>query len=337
MKLVAVRPGPRFSVQDVHHGWVKALTALLGRENVGDFNLDDRLDFYDKALQAQPGEHTFLSTMRMACKGLEAAVYEFWPDVILVTSGFFVPPDLLQLFQARGHKVVLLATESPYEEDHQLGLAPYCDLVILNDPTHLDLYTQITKAVYIPHAYDPDVHKKPAVILPEWRSDFCFVGTGYPSRVEFLERVDWTGIDVALGGNWQHVQPGSPIEPFIAHPKKFCLDNADAVNLYAGTKCSANIYRREAQRPELSEGWAMGPREVELAAVGCFYLTEERGENREVLPMLPTFVGPDDFGEKLRWWLAHDSERERVALAAQRAIADRTFVSNARDLLGLIG
>jgi spore maturation protein CgeB len=77
----------------------------------------------------------------------------------------------------------------------------------------------------------------------------------------------------------------------------------------------------------------MGPREVELAAVGCFYLTEPRGENREVLPMLPTITSPEEFGEKLRWWLNHDDERARVARAARQAIADRTFDNNCRFLL----
>ncbi len=165
-------------------------------------------------------------------------------------------------------------------------------------------------------------------------SEFCFVGTGYPSRVEFFEQVDWTGIDAAFGGNWQKVGDDSPLAPFLVHDRNVCIDNADAVDLYSATKASANVYRTEALRPALSEGWSMGPREVELAACGTFYLTQERGENREVLPMIPTFDGPDDFGDQLRWWLEHDSERERVASEAQAAIQNRTFINHARDVLG---
>ena len=96
---------------------------------------------------------------------------------------------------------------------------------------------------------------------------------------------------------------------------------------------SANLYRAEAQEGDTGEGWAMGPREVELAACGTFYLTEERGENREVLPMVPTFDSPEDFGEKVRWWLAHPEAREQVAREAMAAIGDRTFENHAARLL----
>ncbi len=330
-RVMVVRPGPHFSVQDVSRGWTSALRQLGCR--VGDFNMDDRLDFYDKTLSHMVGEHEFLDVMRLVSKQIEAACYEFWPDIVFIVSGFFTPGELLAVMQNRGHKLVLLATESPYEDDNQLNLAPFCDLVLLNDPTNIHLYEELAETIYVPHAYDPAVHFKQQNIDPEWVSEFCFVGTGYPSRVDFFEQVDWSGIDAAFAGNWQKVEEGSPLKPFLAHDQRFCLENTDAVDLYSATKASANVYRTEALRPELSKGWAMGPREVELAATGTFYLTEERGENREVLPMIPTFDGPGDFGDKLRWWLAHDKEREQVAEKAQAAIEDRTFINHARQVL----
>jgi hypothetical protein len=99
---------------------------------------------------------------------------------------------------------------------------------------------------------------------------------------------------------------------------------------------SANLYRREATRPELATGWAMGPREVELAAMGTPFLREARGESDEVLGMLPAFDGPGDFGEKLRWWLARDGDRAEAAAKARRAVAERTFDAHARRLLRLL-
>ena len=77
----------------------------------------------------------------------------------------------------------------------------------------------------------------------------------------------------------------------------------------------------------------MGPREVELAACGTFYLTEPRGENRQVLPMVPTFTGPGDFELQLRWYLAHPKARDEITRAARAAIADRTFTHHAGQLL----
>jgi hypothetical protein len=49
--------------------------------------------------------------------------------------------------------------------------------------------------------------------------------------------------------------------------------------------------------------------------------------------MLPTFDGPGDASEQLRWWLAHDKAREKAATQARAAVADRTFGAGARRLL----
>ena len=334
MRALVVQPGPHFSVDDVFNGWCEGLTA--NGVEVMPYNLGDRLTFYEQAL-LDNGEQIKRAFSRdaaidMAVNGLYSAAYKWWPDLILVISGFFTSPELLDVLRSRRHKVVLLHTESPYEDERQLILAPHADLNLLNDPTNLEVFSQVAPTRYVPHAYRPDLHhpRKPVADLA---SDFCFVGTGYPSRINFLESVDWTGLDVALAGNWQGLDTDSPLRKFLAHDIESCVDNADAAAMYASTKASVNLYRTEAQRPELSHGWAMGPREVELAACGTFFLRDSRPESDEVLGMLPTFTDPDDFGHKLRWWLAHDTARETAAAQAREAVAERTFTNHARDLL----
>jgi spore maturation protein CgeB len=232
--------------------------------------------------------------------------------------------------------VVLNYLEAPYEDARMVDLAAHVDLLLINDPTNLDMFRAVNpRTYYMPAAYDPDIHC-PGPVLPDAMSDFCFVGTGFPSRIAFLETVDWDGIDAALAGNWQHLTGDSPLRKLLAHDIGNCCDNTEAVDLYRATKASANLYRREGAPGSLTAaGWAMSPREIELAATGCFYLTEARGENREVLPMLPTFDGPADFEEKLRFFLARDDLRRDLAGQARAAIAPRTFLSNARELLRL--
>jgi spore maturation protein CgeB len=334
MRVLLIEPGPAFSVQDVANGWSKGL-----QQNgcqVINYNLADRLTFYSAAEIA--GQKAFSSeeATRLAVKGVENFLYEYWPDVVVVVSGFFLEKPLYELMRLRGHKVVLLHTESPYEDSRQIGRAPLVDVNILNDPTNLDRFKDANpQTFYIPHAYDPERHH-PRPSRPEHRSDFCFVGTGYPSRVEFLEQVDWSGIDVAFAGNWQGLTEDSPLRPFVAHSLDACCDNEETADLYAGTKASANLYRREATHPELSEGWALGPREVELSAMGTFYLGEPRGELAEVLPMIPTFEGPVDFEDKLRFYLKRDDLRQEIAEQARAAVASRTFENNAAELLRIL-
>lgn len=330
MRAMVVHPGPWFSVGDVHRGWVRGLRKN-GVQTL-DLNLNDRLEFYDAAAVERHGEYVKAfpteEALRLACEGITNACYKFWPDIIVVVSGFYVPPDFFDIWRDRGHKVVMLHTESPYEEQRQLALADRVDLNVLNDPTNIGDYP--TGTLYVPHAYDPAIHHPGP---SDTKAEFCFVGTGYPSRQRFFEAVDWSGIDAVFAGNWQDVTESSPLHPLLMHDNTECLANEQTADLYRGTQVSANLYRAEAQDGCDAEGWAMGPREVELAACGTFYLTEERGENRDVLPMVPTFGSPGDLGDKVRWWLAHPEAREQVTREAQAAVADRTFDRHAALLL----
>lgn len=325
MKIAMIEPAPNFSVADVHRGWSKALTAAGCQ--VANANFAARLEWYERACKSM--DQTTEEAVNLACESVRSFVSDMWPDVVIVTSGFYINNLSLDVFRAHGHKVVMLHTESPYEDDRQLKRAEHVDVNVLNDPTNIDRFPKGT--IYLPHSYDPDIHHPGPSAAPP--TDFAMVGTGYPSRIEYLEAVDWTGIDALLAGNWQDVTDDSPLYPLLGHARDECYPNELAADLYRSTRSSLNLYRKEATHADLVEGWAMGPREVELAACGTFYLTEERGENREVLPMIPTISGPDDFAEQLRWWLDHDTERDKAAQKALAAVADRTFHTSARRLL----
>lgn len=80
----------------------------------------------------------------------------------------------------------------------------------------------------------------------------------------------------------------------------------------------------------------MGPREVEMAACGMFFLRDPRPEGDELLSMLPTFTSPQEASERLRYWLEHPTLRQELASKAREAIADRTFSNRAAELLRIL-
>ena len=338
MRWVVAAPGPAFSVQDVYVGWVESLREL--GQHVIEYNLSERLTFYSSALK-QVSEHTFTPYLsgeqayELAINGLYATLYKARPDVLLVISGFFVPPQLLDRARRSGTRTVVAYTEVPYENDKQLKLAPFADINLLDDPTGIESYAQHGRAVYVPHAYRPSLHC-PGPSVPALECDLAFVGTGFPSRVAFFEALNLDGLDVLLAGNWVLVKEDSPLAPHVVTHVDDCLDNAKTVQVYRSARVGLNLYRRESQRPELSVGWAMGPREVEMAATGLFFLRDPRPEGDEVLSMLPTFTSPGEASELLRWWLAHPDEREKAATQAREAIAERTFTHYAAQLLGML-
>jgi glycosyltransferase involved in cell wall biosynthesis len=187
----------------------------------------------------------------------------------------------------------------------------------------------------------------PGPAVPELKSDFAFVGTGFDSRIKFFEAMNLDGLDVLLAGAWPSLAQDSPLRKYLrqgmaspiphgAPETVQCTDNEETAEIYRSARAGINFYRRESEPGHAGEGWAVGPREIEMAASGLFFLRDPRPEGDELFPSLPTFDGPEDAGEKLRWWLAHDSQREKAAAAARAAVADRTFDANARRLLQLL-
>jgi hypothetical protein len=334
---MVVRPGPRFSVADVHRGLVNGLRA--NGCTVYDYQLDNVLEFYSAAKIKQGGRYKpcfdEAGALHMASEHLQAASYRFWPDVVVLTSAFWVPVEMLGIWRMRPHQhVVAWLTESPYEDDRHVKIAEHVDTCIVNDPTNLDAYRAVNpRTWYLPQSYDPAIHA-PGPGRPEWACDVAFAGTGFPSRLDFMRSVDWSGIDLRLGGMWALLEDDDPLAGRLVHDKRDCLDNVESVDLYRSARASFNLYRREATAT--ADGWAMGPREVELAATGTFYLRDPRPEGDALLPMLPTFESAGDFADKLRWWLAHDVERAHAAAAARAAVADRTFAETTKRLLSLV-
>ena len=344
MRWLLVHPGPNFSVADVHNGWAEALAAA--GEQVETYAMDKRLTFFDAALveTGVTDEQGHLQLRKavsrddaqaMAAEGLLNAAMRWWPDVVLCTSAFFTPPLYLEVMRNRGMKIVMLFTEGPYQSEMQLKMAEYATLSLVNDPCDIDRYRAIAPAEYMPHAYRPLLHH-PGPAVPEMKADFSFVGTGFPSRRRFFEAMDLTGIETLLAGNWMGLEETSPLFPMLVHEPDRCLDNAQTADMYRSAKAGLNLYRTEAEDENQGLGWAMGPREVEMAATGLFYIRDSRPEGDELLPMLPVFTGPGDASEKLRWCLDHPGMRGEAARAARAAVADRTFDGNARKLLRLL-
>jgi len=338
MRALVVNPGPNFSVADVARGWARGL-ADLGVQ-VRTFELDKLLDYFAYAYTdrffVNDTAPTETEAIQLAAGQIKAACYDWWPDLVIVVSGFFMYPQLVDIMRDRHRHVVLLCTESPYEDEAQLQKAAWYDGVVLNDPTNFDAFAEVCDgpALYAPHAYDPAVHyRAPA----KRHADVSWIGTCYPSRAAFLEQVDWSGLDVSFGGNFKDA-PESLLR-FVGHEPEECVDNDVTAEVYRGSLASFNIYRAETngQLSDSADGWAMGPREVEMARCGLWFARQSRPESDEVFPMLPTFSDPQELGDQLRWAIANPEARMMAVERAFAAVEDRTFPNNASALLQALG
>lgn len=345
MRWLVCHPGPHFSVADVYEGWAEALREL--GEQVFTFNLGDRISFYDGVLiQGGEADDDGQVPLRKALsrkEALETAAHEIlrpaflaWPDVVLLVSAFWYPPVLLDVLRGRGMKVILLFTESPYQDGEQLERAAHADINLLNDPANIGAYRELGPAEYMPHAYRPRIHH-PAAPGTARKWDLSFVGTGFPSRVKFFEQMNLGGLDVQLAGPWLDLPPDSPLRDWAMTDHEACVSNDETAEIYRQSRTGINFYRREAEDAHSGEGWAVGPREVEMAACGLWFARDPRPESDELFRALPAYDSPAEAGDLIRWALAHPAARDRAAARARAAIEDRTFQNNARALLRMIG
>jgi len=340
VRWLIVHPGPNFSVADMHNGWAEALRDL--GEDVMEYNLDVRLTAFDHALRADeslPADEdgrrpvrkmfTFDQATELAADGMLGACFRWWPHVVLLVSAFFTPPFTLEVMRSRGMKIVMLFSEAPYQTGQQLEMAKYAHISLVNDPTDLDEYKAASGvAEYMPHAYRPSVHF-PAKPGARKAHDLAFVGSAFRSRIDFFEAMRLDGLDVALAGFWSGLAPESPLRRFLVNSADECLDNTKTADFYRRSRTGINFYRREGEAEHHGEGWAIGPREVELAACGTWFARDPRPESDALFPMLPAFSGPEEAGELIRWALKHPGKRAEAAAAARAAIEGRTFTNSA--------
>ncbi len=335
------------------NGWKKAFEKQ-GHE-VAVFGTNDRLSFYSQVsipdykegkIDPRTGEPPWRKAMTKedaviaAMQGLTHDLYAVWPHMVFFVSAFFTPAWVLDLIRQRRHKLVILHTESPYQDDEQLMRAQYATLNLLNDPANIDEYAALAPAMYMPHSFDPEIHYPSRVK----DIDFSFIGTMFESRKEFFERlfdqIDAyerveKGFNIALGGaGWDgpHLDD-SPLLKFLGHPRDEAVDNTAVAEIYRRSKLGVNFYRRESEKAHEGEGWAIGPREVELAACHLPWLRDSRGESDELFPFMPTFSTVEEAGDLLEWHLKHPSQSETLGNSAYRAIEDRTFDNHAAMLM----
>lgn len=332
MKAVVVGPLAHWAISDVADGWVAGLREL--GVQTAHFDTRSQLSYF---LEAKVGEDQMgdEQARRAVTINLFGDLYDLDPDVVFIVTGRDVFWPMIARIRC---PVVLILTEHPYEREAQAIAASDMDpdLILVNDPVGSDVYQQIAPTFYLPHAYRPDVHY-PSTDAKD--IDAIYVATGFPNRVELLEKVDWSGIDMTLGGMWYGVDEHSPLHPFLRDGVALrSIPNTELADLYRRAVTGFNIYRDDSHGEHSNaDGWAVGPREIEMSACGLWHARHARPEGDELFPMLPSFTEAAELGDLLRWALEHPDERQAAADAARAAITDRTFAANATKTLKRLG
>lgn len=347
--VIAIHPGASYSTADVYNGIIPELRNL-GVE-VHEYDLESRLTLSGRFMdmvwrqRGRPKDAKYSQAdviYKASIEALERALrYEV--DGVLVFSGMFCHPDLLVLLRRAHIRTAILLSESPYDDERQARtVLPWVDVAWTNERSSVKFLRQTNPNVnYMPHGFNPAVHHPEAG--PDESEvpahDVVFVGSLFAERVDLLAQVDWTGIDLGLYGEWSGLPSRHKLRKFLAGD---VVDNRYAAALYRKAKIGLNLYRESIgwgkYAPRISHAESMNPRTLELAACGCFQISQARDEITEVFgTAVPTFKTVDGLTEQLWYALEHPAERQKRAQRALAAVQPQTFAARAQTIVADLG
>ncbi|MBI3812906.1 MAG: glycosyltransferase, partial [Nitrospinae bacterium] len=191
---------------------------------------------------------------------------------------------------------------------------------------------------YLPQACSPDVHRKIPLADEEkklYSSDISFMGAGYHNRRIFFQGL--MDFDFKIWGTeWDYA---SPLAKLIQKGGER-LSPEEYVKIFNGSKINLNLHSSSYHDDVDPEGDFVNPRTFELAACGAFQLVDYRSELDSLFKIgeeIICFKDLRDIREKLRYYLDHPEERERIAdRAMERAVKYHTFENRMEEMLAVI-
>ncbi|MCY3833792.1 MAG: glycosyltransferase [Chloroflexi bacterium] len=263
----------------------------------------------------------------------------FQPDIIWLSGDNreIFPETLARLKREHHCKIIYVSGVSPivFSGAIERAAARLYDLVLVNDYYHGVQWLELgaRKMECLPYvAIDPDLHvPQPISDVPEsYLCDVGFVGTLVPrnlysERVAALESLR----DFDLGIWSMHEVPPS-LRPF----QRGSALGAAMMQVLSSIKISLN-----AHGDFMRYGGNM--RLFESAALGAFQIVDDRPGVHEWFTdgeHLVTFSNHADLREKVRYYLAHEDERQRIAAAARaHVLAEHRYDQRLARVEALLG
>ena len=326
MRILFVHPGADYSIWDVGAG-LRAALAAQGHA-IADYYLTRRMHYHAAAMKAgglEPSIENTAIVSKQASENIPIEALYHNADLVLIVCGLNCHPISLWLLdRLRDPRipVAVVLTESPYEDPQQrewLSAHP-SPIVFTNDRSSARRFGW----TYLPHAFNPDLHR-PTPADPDEACDVLMVATGWQERQQLLDQVDWTGIDLRLIGPWPYLENAHPLKMYH---EDHCLPNTQVPRFASSAKINVNIFRQSTTAESL------GPRTYELAAIGAFQISDPRPELIEIFgETIPTFRNASELEGLIRYFLAHDDERQQLAARARQLVQRETFSRRAEDLI----
>jgi len=250
-----------------------------------------------------------LSHMNFRSTQLRAAIARGDPDLVFLIRGLGFRPWAA----ADARTKFAWWVEADERVDEALHEVPYFDHFFFINSSSVNAARRagLNNTSYLPHAVDSTVFRPLAGLHKD--IDFSFVGLWSEKRQRYIEAaLDASDNGAVYGPKWLQKTVGDHRLRGIV--KGRYIAGEPLVRLYNRSKIVINVTNWGANEGSGRSGMTM--RLFEVPATGSFLLTDASAEiELAVTPgqHVATFSDIDDFRTKMRWYLEHTSERERIA------------------------
>jgi spore maturation protein CgeB len=257
-----------------------------------------------------------LSHMNFRSAQLRAAIAKYDPDLVFHIRGLGFRPWALDGARVRFGWWV----EADERIAEALAEVPLYDRYFFINSSSVEAAHRAGHAhsAYLSHAVDPEVFRPLAGTVKTL--DYCFVGFWSPKRQRYLEAALEISESAAIyGPKWSRKTFRDP--RFRRTVKGRFIAGEALVRLYNRAKIVINVTEWGAGSGAQRSGMTM--RLFEAPASGALLLTDRSAEtDLAVTPgeHIVTFADLDEFKAKLRHYLGHAAERERIAAAGMEHV-----------------
>lgn len=252
---------------------------------------------------------------------LKIATDQLHQDVTIFFHPYYEHLDnyLETIASTGGHKI-LWDMECPWEIGWVEKYHHFFSYILLHDLKSVEYINSFTgnKATHVPHAVDPSIHR-PMEVPYEFRSDLCFVGAAYPSRMRFFREVlpQLTDYMVTIVGTGWEFLPSTEKQRII----NTGCSGQDYIKFINGAKINLNLHRLNEEQSFQNKGYikASSPnnRFFEIWACNAFQMVDKVREpeiGKYYAPLsLPTFDDPQDFIDEFRSCIGNIGKRKTIA------------------------
>jgi spore maturation protein CgeB len=260
------------------------------------------------------------------------AVEKTRPDLILVTYGLLTPRTVKQL-RSIAPAVAAWYPDPAANLGREYILASEFQCVFFKEPRAVALFRKNLDlpAYFLPECCNPLWHH-PMDCTPEERArlvcDVATAGNCYYYRLRMIEEL--APFDVKI---WGGAAAGWLDHPMLRFRQRHYVGEEEKAKAMCAAKIVLNTFVHK-------ETDSVNCRLFEATGCGGFVLTEDRpavGDFFEPGQEVAIFDSRKDLVEKVRYYLAHPEERQRIAQrGCQRAHRDHTYEIRLRHLLEVV-